>query len=124
MSLIVGLGYYTALDFAKRGAKVILACRNGGRAENARRKIIDATGNKNIICMVVDLASLQSVRDFANEFNKNEERLDILVNNAGLGFIDDEEVTADGIQFLLHVNHIGPFLLTHLLIGIYLILIS
>ncbi|KAI4462297.1 phosphatidylinositol-glycan biosynthesis class f protein-related [Holotrichia oblita] len=78
----LGIGYYTALDFAKRGARVILACRNRDRAEDALRRIIKATNNKNVTYKLVDLKSLQSVRDFAADINKNEERVDILVNNA------------------------------------------
>ncbi|KRT78322.1 dehydrogenase, partial [Oryctes borbonicus] len=111
-----GLGYYTALDFAKRGAKVILACRNKAKAEAACQKIIKETSNKNVFYKLVDMASLESVRNFASEINLVEERLDILVNNAGLGFLE-QDYTEDEIQFLLQVNHIAPFLLTHLLIG-------
>ncbi|KAK9717807.1 short chain dehydrogenase [Popillia japonica] len=110
-----GIGFYTALDFAKRGGRVILACRNRDRAEDAVRRIIKATGNKNVLYKLVDFASLQSVRDFAADINKNEERIDILVNNAGL-MVGTEDYTKDGIQTVLHVNHISPFLLTHLLI--------
>lgn len=112
----IGIGFYTALDFAKRGGRVILACRNRDRAEDAVRRIIKATGNKNVLYKLVDFASLQSVRDFAADINKNEERIDILVNNAGL-MVGTEDYTKDGIQTVLHVNHISPFLLTHLLIG-------
>lgn len=112
----LGIGYNTALDFAKRGARVILACRNKGRAEDALRRIIKTTGNQNVTYKLVDFTSLQSVRDFAADINKNEERIDILVNNAGI-VISNEEYTKDGIQTVLHVNHISPFLLTHLLIG-------
>ncbi|KAI4462291.1 phosphatidylinositol-glycan biosynthesis class f protein-related [Holotrichia oblita] len=111
----IGIGYYTALDFAKRGARVILACRNRDRAEDALRRIIKATNNKNVTYKLVDLKSLQSVRDFAADINKNEERVDILVNNAGV-MLDNDDYTKDGIQTVLHVNHISPFLLTHLLI--------
>ncbi|KAK9717812.1 short chain dehydrogenase [Popillia japonica] len=111
----IGIGYNTALDFAKRGARVILACRNKGRAEDALRRIIKTTGNQNVTYKLVDFTSLQSVRDFAADINKNEERIDILVNNAGI-VISNEEYTKDGIQTVLHVNHISPFLLTHLLI--------
>ncbi|KAI4461904.1 phosphatidylinositol-glycan biosynthesis class f protein-related [Holotrichia oblita] len=116
MANTYGLGYNTALDFAKRGARVILACRSKERAEAACSKIIKETGNKNVSYKLIDLTSLQSVRNFAEEFNKTEDRLDILVNNAALG-VFEKDYTDDGIQFLLHVNHISPFLLTHLLIG-------
>ncbi|KAK9717818.1 short chain dehydrogenase [Popillia japonica] len=110
-----GLGYFTALDFAKRGARVILACRNKERAEQALKKIIAATGNENVVYKLVDFASLESVRNFAKNINESEARLDILVNNAGIG-LQNEDFTSDGIQTILEVNHVSGFLLTHLLI--------
>lgn len=112
----IGLGYFTALDFAKRGARVILACRNKERAEQALKKIIAATGNENVVYKLVDFASLESVRNFAKNINESEARLDILVNNAGIG-LQNEDFTSDGIQTILEVNHVSGFLLTHLLIG-------
>ncbi|XP_022904417.1 retinol dehydrogenase 14-like [Onthophagus taurus] len=110
-----GIGYYTALDFAKRGAKVILACRNKIKGEEAQRQMIKKSGNENIILKLIDLESFESVRNFANDFNQNEERLDILVNNAatltGLDYM-----TKDGFPVIIQVNHLSPFLLTHLLL--------
>ncbi|KAI4462302.1 phosphatidylinositol-glycan biosynthesis class f protein-related [Holotrichia oblita] len=113
---LVGIGYYTALDMASRGARVILACRNKERASTACHNIIKATNNQEVVYKLVDLASLRSVRNFAEDINRNEDRLDILINNAGLGFLEGNEYTADGIQYLLHTNHISHFLLTHLLL--------
>ncbi|KAI4462304.1 phosphatidylinositol-glycan biosynthesis class f protein-related [Holotrichia oblita] len=110
-----GLGYVTALDLAKRGARVILACRNKDRAGKAMRKIIAATANEDVVYKLVDFASLQSVRNFSKDINENEDRLDILVNNAGIG-VQNEDFTSDGIQTILEVNHVSGFLLTHLLI--------
>ncbi|KAK4875323.1 hypothetical protein RN001_011745 [Aquatica leii] len=113
----IGIGYYTALDFAKRGAKVILACRNAAKAEEAKLKIIEATGNNNVIVKIVDLSSLSSVRTFAKDVNETEDRLDILVNNAGAG-CTDHCYTADGLSMSMQINHFGPFLLTMLLIDL------
>ncbi|KAF2897599.1 hypothetical protein ILUMI_08568 [Ignelater luminosus] len=110
-----GIGFYTAQDFAKRGARVILACRNRQRAEDARSKIIEATGNPNVVVRIIDLSSLASVRAFAKEINETEERLDILVNNAAQGGIE-HQLTADGLGLTMQSNYFGPFLLTHLLI--------
>ncbi|KAF5292428.1 hypothetical protein FQA39_LY13975 [Lamprigera yunnana] len=112
-----GLGYYTALDFAKRGARVILACRNSTKAEQARAKIVELTGNNDVIVKIIDLSSLSSVRKFANDVNETEDRLDILVNNAGIGFLD-HKYTDDGLSLTLQSNHFGPFLLTILLINL------
>ena len=79
-----GIGYETALDFAKRGARVIMACRDMKKAEKAAHEIIRLTGNRNVECEYLDLADLDSVREFAAKMNKQLNRLDILVNNAGI----------------------------------------
>lgn len=113
----VGIGYYTALNFAKRGARVILACRNQEKAEDARAKMVEATGNLNVIVKIVDLSSLNSIRKFAKEINETEQRLDVLVNNAGIG-CNDHSYTVDGLSLTMQSNHFGPFLLTILLIDL------
>ena len=84
MSVIVGIGYQTAYDFAKRNARVVLACRNTEKGEEAAKRIRDETGNQNVVVKRLDLGSLKSVRDFASNFIRSEYRLDILVNNAGV----------------------------------------
>jgi retinol dehydrogenase-12 len=71
------------LDFARRGSRVILACRDEKRANKARDEIIKLSGNNNVIVELVDLSSFESIRAFAQRINQNEQRLDILVNNAG-----------------------------------------
>ncbi|XP_054861633.1 dehydrogenase/reductase SDR family member 13-like isoform X3 [Amphiprion ocellaris] len=108
-----GIGKTTAMDLARRGAKVILACRDRRRAEAAVQEIIQETGNQQVIFMQLDLASLQSVRSFADNFLKSEPRLDLLINNAGL--ISDGK-TEDGFGMIFGVNHLGSFLLTMLLL--------
>ncbi|KAF2896728.1 hypothetical protein ILUMI_09447 [Ignelater luminosus] len=112
-----GIGYITALDFAKRGARVILACRDRNKAEKAKNEIIAQTGNPNIFARIIDFALLASVRLFAEEINNSEKRLDILVNNAGAGGLP-ETTTEDGLNLLMQVNHFGPALLTLLLIDL------
>ena len=69
---------------AKRGARVILACRDLKKAEQAAEEIRKKTGNGNVIVESLDLASLESVRKFAAKINAQEEQLNILINNAGL----------------------------------------
>jgi hypothetical protein len=114
--LVPGIGFYTALDFAKRGARVILACRDQPKAEEARLKIIQKTKNANVLVKHLDLASFQSVRDFAQHINSTEARLDILVNNAGVLGVGNAQ-TKDGHDLVIQVNHFSVFLLTHLLLG-------
>lgn len=110
-----GIGYVTALDFASRGARVILACRNENKAKDAQLRIIKETKNPNVIYKLIDMTSLESVRAFAKDINETEERIDILVNNAGAGGLGNHN-TDDGLQITMQVNHISSFLLTHLLL--------
>ncbi|XP_042597375.1 retinol dehydrogenase 13 isoform X2 [Cyprinus carpio] len=84
-----GIGMETAKDMARRGARVVMACRDLTRAENAAEYIRRSTGNGNVVIRHLNLASLYSVREFAKEFIATEERLDILINNAGKIEFDD-----------------------------------
>ncbi|XP_066140388.1 retinol dehydrogenase 11-like [Euwallacea fornicatus] len=112
-----GIGYETAEDFAKRGAKVILACRDEGRGSKAVEKIIKSTDNKNVFFKQLDLSSLESVRKFVEDINKSEKRLDILVNNAGVGTYGKEK-SENGLLMLMQINYFSPFLLTYLLLDL------
>ena len=109
-----GIGKETALDFAKRGAKVILACRDEAKANQAAKDIIAETGSDKVLVRVVDLSSFESVRAFAKLVNETEERLDILVNNAGL-FGSHPSPSKDGYEMIMQVNYVSHFLLTLLL---------
>ena len=91
-----GIGFTTALELAKRNARVILACRNKERAEAARDTIVQATGNKNVVVRELDLSRLTSVREFAERVSAEEERVDFLINNAG--------VIGKGLQKLLKLK--------------------
>lgn len=62
-----GIGKETALELARRGARVYLACRNYGRCEETRHEIIEVTGNTNVFNMTLDLTSMESVRNFVKE---------------------------------------------------------
>lgn len=78
-----GIGRETARELSKRGARVILACRDVLKAERVAADISKETGRKDVIVQQLDLASLESVRKFAERIQKSESRLDILINNAG-----------------------------------------
>ena len=114
-----GIGKETALDLAKRGARVIMVCRNLHKAEAALKEIVQKSGNKNIVAKRLDLASLKSVREFAEDVSKNEARLDVLINNAGI-LTNNNTVsrTEDGFETHMRVNHLGHFLLTNLLLDL------
>lgn len=111
-----GIGKFTALELAKRGAKVYLACRSEAKATEAANEIKLLSGNKNVSFLELDLGSLTSVREFSKKFHDLESRLDVLVNNAGL--LSPEARTEDGFEMNMGVNHLGHFLLTNLLLDL------
>lgn len=111
-----GIGRETAFDLAARGGCIILACRNKERATIIRKQIISATHNHNIHYIHLDLASLASVRSFARQFQQQFNRLDILVNNAGVMAAVPHELTEDGLEPHMAINHYGHYLLTSLLV--------
>lgn len=113
----LGIGFETSVDFAKRGARVILACRDGKKAEEARDKIIKETGNADIKVKILDLASFRSVRNFADDIIAEENTLDILVNNAGIGGTCDEK-SVDNNCLIMQTNYFSIFLLTNLLMNL------
>ncbi|XP_062393320.1 dehydrogenase/reductase SDR family member 13a.2 [Sardina pilchardus] len=108
-----GIGKATACELARRGARVILSCRNRQKAEEAIKDIERETGSTDVVYMQLDLASLKNVRSFAKTFLKTESRLDLLINNAGL--VGDGR-TEDGFGIQFGVNHLGHFLLSCLLL--------
>ena len=110
-----GIGYTTALDLAKRGARVIIGCRSEARGNEAERNLRSDSGSDLIFFRQIDLGSLTSIRDFSTKILNEETRIDILVNNAGLTS-DTVETTTDGFELAFGVNHLGPFYLTNLLL--------
>uniref|UniRef100_A0A0P4VXY9 Retinol dehydrogenase 11 n=2 Tax=Scylla olivacea TaxID=85551 RepID=A0A0P4VXY9_SCYOL len=111
-----GIGKETAKDLAKRGARVILACRNQTKAQLVADYIISVTGNKNVVVCLLDTSDLSSVRSFAEEVLKTEGAIHILVNNAGIGGKEIQEITCDGFDLTMATNYYGHFLLTNLLL--------
>ncbi|XP_060655209.1 retinol dehydrogenase 13-like isoform X2 [Drosophila nasuta] len=112
-----GIGKETVLELARRGATVYMACRDKSRAEQARLEVIRETNNQNIFFRELDLASLDSVRKFVDEFKKEQSKLDILINNAGIMHCP-RMLTKEGFEMQLGVNHMGHFLLTNLLLDL------
>ncbi|XP_029041028.1 retinol dehydrogenase 14 isoform X1 [Osmia bicornis bicornis] len=113
-----GIGKETARDIAIRGAKLIMACRNVEAAEKLKEELFKETGNTHIVVRKLDLSSLSSVRKFAEQINREEDRLDVLIHNAGTADVFEKKVTEDGLEMTMATNHYGPFLLTHLLIDL------
>ncbi|KAL2085670.1 hypothetical protein ACEWY4_018990 [Coilia grayii] len=112
-----GIGKETAIDLAKRGARIIMACRDMEKASSALKDVIEASGNQNVVVKKLDLSDTTSIREFAEVMNKEESQLNILINNAGV-MVCPYGKTADGFEMQIGVNHMGPFLLTHLLLDL------
>ena len=111
-----GIGLETAVDMAKRNARVILGCRSVERGERAAVEVRKRSGNDNVVFVQLDLASLDSVRKFAAKILEEEPRVDILINNAGVMMIQKRQLTKDGFEMQFGTNHLGHFLLTNLLL--------
>jgi NAD(P)-dependent dehydrogenase (short-subunit alcohol dehydrogenase family) len=109
-----GIGKAAALELARMGADTILTYRDKFKGKQALDEIIRVTGNTNVRMMELDLASLESVRGFALNFQKEFNRLDVLVNNAG-GYYGYRKTTREGFEYTFGVNHLGHFVLTNLL---------
>jgi NAD(P)-dependent dehydrogenase (short-subunit alcohol dehydrogenase family) len=111
-----GIGYHAALELARRGAAIILACRDAAKAESARKRILTELPLAQLEIAQLDLASLASVRSAAQSFLGTGRHIDMLINNAGVMALPDRRVTSDGFELQLGTNHFGHFALTGLLL--------
>jgi len=111
-----GIGLETAVALGLMGARVVITARNAGRGEAAVAQIGDRIGTAGSVELAVfDLADLSSVRSGAREVAQRCPTLDVLVNNAGL-ILSERTETVDGYEATFAINHLGPFLLTNLLL--------
>lgn len=110
-----GLGFETAKALAARGASVILAVRNLDKGKEAAARITEATPGVDVSARHLDLSSLSSVRETADELRASQERIDLLINNAGVMYTP-KGMTADGFETHFGTNHLGHFALTGLLL--------
>ncbi|MGW0230478.1 oxidoreductase [Actinopolymorpha singaporensis] len=110
-----GLGYHVALELARYGACVVLACRDPRRGEAALARIRRELARPCVELRPLDLGDLNSVRGFAARVTSEHPVLDLLVNNAGIMAIP-RALTADGFERQFGVNHLGHFALTGLLL--------
>lgn len=110
-----GLGLETSVKLAGLGAELVLVARDRARGEAAVASVKKRSGSNRVSLMLCDFASLAQVRGLAANFIASRSKLHILVNNAG-SVSPKREVTGDGIERTFAVNHLGPFLLTNLLV--------
>jgi NAD(P)-dependent dehydrogenase (short-subunit alcohol dehydrogenase family) len=111
-----GIGFTTAAVLAERGAQVVLACRDAGKAEAAAARVVDAVPSARVAVALLDLASLAAVRETSRELLSRYERIDLLINNGGV-MEPPYARTVDGFELTLATNHLGPFALTGLLLA-------
>ena len=110
-----GMGKATVAELADKGYEVIMLCRDSKRGTAAYEELKTEKPERNIRLMLCDLGNYSSIRSFADTFKSEYEHLSLLVNNAG--FISlDRQLTDEGVERQFGINHLGHFLLTHLLL--------
>jgi NAD(P)-dependent dehydrogenase (short-subunit alcohol dehydrogenase family) len=110
-----GLGLVTARELARAGASVVMACRNLDKGHTAVEEVRAAVPEAQVQLEELDLASLASVRGFAERFRATHDGLDLLINNAGV-MAPPRRRTADGFELQFGTNHLGHFALTNALL--------
>jgi NAD(P)-dependent dehydrogenase (short-subunit alcohol dehydrogenase family) len=112
-----GLGFESVKAFAAKGANLIIACRSIEKGENARKQILRIYKSAIIQVMKLDLADLNSIRNFVTNFKQNNAHLDVLLNNAGV-MVVPYRLTKDGFESQMGTNLLGHFALTGLLLDL------
>ena len=113
-----GIGKEAALKYADNNYEVILLCRNRERGESAIADISEKTGNKNLSLIVSDLSLQKSIRSAVDTIESRYDSIDVLINNAA-NFdltISEAVATVEGFEQIWATNHLGPYLLSHLLV--------
>jgi NAD(P)-dependent dehydrogenase (short-subunit alcohol dehydrogenase family) len=110
-----GIGLETARGLAALGAQVVMVGRDRARGEQARKAVVEKSGNDKVELLLADLSSLAGIRGLAQEFLAAYPALHVLVNNAGTVELS-RTTTVDGFEKTFAVNHLAYFLLTNLLL--------
>jgi NAD(P)-dependent dehydrogenase (short-subunit alcohol dehydrogenase family) len=110
-----GIGKETAVALASGGARVLMTARDPQKGQAALDEVRTRSDGGQAELLLLDLASMASVRACAAEVLERAPRLQVLINNAGL-VLSERQVTEDGFEATFAINHLGPFLLTQLLL--------
>lgn len=110
-----GIGRALAAGLAQTGETIVLVAREAGRGSAALQEITQETKNRNIDMQLCDLSIMSSVRNLAEILKSRYEKIDVLINNASV-YRRKRAVTVDGYEEMFAANHLGPFLLTNLLL--------
>lgn len=111
-----GIGYYAGLELTRKGAHVLLGCRDKAKGDAARERIRSEVPGAIVDVVVIDLASLKSVCTFVGQELELEVPLDLLINNAGVMAPKNRQKTSDGFELQFGTNVLGHFALTALLL--------
>jgi NAD(P)-dependent dehydrogenase (short-subunit alcohol dehydrogenase family) len=109
-----GIGFFTALELARQGAHIVMACRTEARANAARDQIRLATGNHRVETVALDLGDFQSIQACADQLLARDLPIHCLINNAGMA--GARGITASGFELAFGTNHMGHFALTQALL--------
>ncbi len=112
-----GIGFVTARELARIGARVLMICRDTERGANARAAVAQAATGAAPELLLADMSSQQAIRALADDVCQRFSTIDVLINNAA-GIFAERELTADGIERTFATNHLGPFLLTNLVLDL------
>lgn len=110
-----GIGRQTAFELARAGHSLVIHGRNADKLRATRQDLVSRTDNQAITTAQGDFASLEDVRELAETLNARQEHFDVLLNNAGV-YLNEYRKSADGFEATFAINHLAPFLLTHLLL--------
>ena len=112
-----GIGYQTALELSRAGAKTVVVCREAAQCEVARESFSAEGGGEDIEALSCDLGSQRQIRALAEAFKKRHDRLHVLINDAAT-VPARRTLTEDGLETQFAVNHLAYFLLTNLLLDV------
>lgn len=115
-----GIGKRAALQLAQKGATVVMVCRSKERGEAALTEIKKESGNESVNLLLADLSSQKAIRELVKNFKKTYDQLHVLINNAAnFDFtLKNPVLTEEGVEVIFATNHLGPFLLTNLLLDV------
>jgi NAD(P)-dependent dehydrogenase (short-subunit alcohol dehydrogenase family) len=115
-----GIGKAASIQLAKLGATVVMACRSKERGVQALDEVLQKTQSSRVALMEVDMSSRTSIRQFVTAFSERYDHLNVLIHNAA-NFDHTQKkpvLSSDGLETVFATNHLGPFLLTYLLLDL------
>lgn len=110
-----GIGKSLAVSLARTGAEVIMVCRNEERGREALADVVRESGSAKVELWLCDVGDMGSVRAFCDRWKNERGAIDVLCNNAGV-YLPSRTTSRDGHEMTFAINHLGPFLMTNLLL--------